>query len=272
VSFPTRREVTGGGGRAGQTRQTRSLPGVRAGIRGINAARAIFGQRRKDKRRASRQRRPERPKPGVATPIEIVIEVPRSRPPRNAPGRGVKKRPTVTKPLPPDINIPKPEEPSVSIHKQLLGIARERILNAARGRSSTAPPGGFQQAGMIAIPPPVIARGGQIARTVFGRVGTAIGIGAGLATAGGFFARNEDGSCPVGTHPIKQDGVGGPKGSYCVRNRRMNVGNARAARRSVRRLKGARKLLKDIERMMPTKTTRRRAPVHHDHHGHHDHH
>jgi len=73
------------------------------------------------------------------------------------------------------------------------------------------------------------------------------------------------GSCPVGHHPNKQAGARGPKGTYCVRNRRMNVGNSRAARRAVRRLKGARKLLRDIEKMMPTRTTKSRAPVHHHH-------
>jgi len=157
----------------------------------------------------------------------------------------------------------------VSIHKQLLGIARERILDRARGggRGPAAPGTGFAPAAMIALPAPVVAAGGRIAGAVFGRVGTALGIGA--AVGGAFFARNADGSCPVGTHPIKQDGVRGPKGSYCVRNRRMNVGNARAARRSVRRLKGARKLLRDIEKMMPSKTTRRRAPAGHAAHLHH---
>jgi len=160
----------------------------------------------------------------------------------------------------------------VSIHRQLLGIARDRILERARGGFRPSQPPPTIQAGMIALPPPVVAAGGRIAGRVARQVGRAIGLFGAGATIGGFFARNDDGSCPVGTHPIKQDGVNGPKGSYCVRNRRMNVGNARAARRSVRRLKGARKLLRDIEKMMPTRTTRRRAPVHHDHHDHHAHH
>jgi len=145
----------------------------------------------------------------------------------------------------------------VSIHRELLGIARDRILTRARGAGTgrAAP----QQAAMIALPAPVVAAGGRIAGAIFGRVGTALGIG---AAVGAWAARNADGSCPVGMHPIKQDGVRGAAGSYCVRNRRMNVGNARAARRSVRRLKGARKLLRDIEKMMPSKTTRRRQPSH----------
>ena len=94
---------------------------------------------------------------------------------------------------------------------------------------------------------------------------TAAAAATGATAAALLLGGNGGGACPSGFHPNKQDGVGGPKGTYCVRNRRMNVGNARAARRSVRRLKGARKLLKDIESMMPTKTTRRRAPQHHHH-------
>lgn len=163
---------------------------------------------------------------------------------------------------------------TVSIHKELLGIGREFVLGRARAAATprTVAQPGVSQASMIALPGPVIAAGGRLAgragsfATGLFRQATAFATGAAAAS---FFARNADGSCPVGTHPIKQDGVRGPKGSYCVRNRRMNVGNARAARRSVRRLKGARKLLRDIERMMPTKTTRRRAPRGHSEHLHH---
>ena len=100
-----------------------------------------------------------------------------------------------------------------------------------------------------------------VGRAATGRVATGLGIGAliGQEFLGG---PDEMGRCPVGSHLNKQDGVGGPRGTYCVRNRRMNVGNARAARRSVRRLKGARKLLKDIEKMMPSKPRPRRGPTH----------
>lgn len=156
----------------------------------------------------------------------------------------------------------------MSIHKELFGIARTRILAAAQGRPSRPSAPGVQQASMIALPAPVLAAGGRIAAGGVRRVARAVGLFAAGAQVGSFFARNDDGSCPVGTHPIKQDGVNGPKGSYCVRNRRMNVGNARAARRSVRRLKGARNLLKDIEKMMPTRTRTKtvKVPVHHDHH------
>jgi len=263
----TRRERSGG---PSPSRTTRSIFGSRgnAGQRAIGAARDVFARRSRDRQRAAQQRVARARRQPVATPIERPSEVPRGRPARRAPGTELRKRPIVSPPLPPDINIPTPGEPPVSIHKQLLGIARDRILERARGAPSRpAMPGvGVSQASVLALPAPVLAAGGRIGAAVFGRVGTALGIG---AAVGSFFARNSDGSCPVGTHPIKQDGVHGAKGSYCVRNRRMNVGNARAARRSVRRLKGARKLLRDIEKMMPTKTSRRRAPVGHAAHLHH---
>jgi len=113
---------------------------------------------------------------------------------------------------------------------------------------------------------PIIAAAGRVLPAV-GRVlgspavtagSIGLGVGALLGSGGG-------GVCASGFH-LAKDGSG-----RCVRNRRMNFGNARAARRSVRRLKGARKLLRDIERMMPTKTRTKtvKVPVHHDHHGHH---
>jgi len=106
---------------------------------------------------------------------------------------------------------------------------------------------------------------GRILRSPIAR-GIAGGI-AGSALVSGL--TGADGACPSGWHLNKQDGVGGPAGTYCVRNRRMNFGNARAARRGVRRLKGARKLLKDIEKMMPSRPRARRAPTGHSAHLHH---
>ena len=109
---------------------------------------------------------------------------------------------------------------------------------------------------------PLIAGAGRVLTSP---VITGAGIGAAAATLFGG-GGGGDGACPQGFHLNKQQSCDGrPARSYCVRNRRMNVGNARAARRSVRRLKGARKLLRDIEKMMPTKTSRRRAPAHHHH-------
>lgn len=99
------------------------------------------------------------------------------------------------------------------------------------------------------------AAAGTIGRVLTGRVATGIGIGAAGATL--FGGGGNGGACPSGWHLNKQDGVGGAAGTYCVRNRRMNFGNARAARRGVRRLKGAQKLLRDIEKMMPRPRARR---------------
>lgn len=53
--------------------------------------------------------------------------------------------------------------------------------------------------------------------------------------------------------------VGGD-GQPMRRRRRMNFGNAKAARRAIRRIKGTRKLLQDIEKQLPRRTVTRRAP------------
>lgn len=60
-------------------------------------------------------------------------------------------------------------------------------------------------------------------------------------------------------------------GNPVPKRRRMNFGNARAARRAIRRIKGVRRLLKSIEDQLPRRPApRRRAAAHHDHHhGHH---
>jgi len=63
-------------------------------------------------------------------------------------------------------------------------------------------------------------------------------------------------ACPQGFHPAK-DGSG-----RCVRNRRMNVLNHRAAMRAIRRIKGARKMLMKIERQLPKPRSRPRQIVH----------
>lgn len=110
---------------------------------------------------------------------------------------------------------------------------------------------------------PALARVGQgVFRAATGRTAAAAGLG---AAAGSLFSGGgaQGGPCPSGTHLNKQDGVGGPKGTYCVSNRRMNPGNGKAARRSVRRLKASRKLLRDIEKMMPSRPRARRAPAGH---------
>jgi len=138
----------------------------------------------------------------------------------------------------------------VSLHKSILKTIGGGIKGGVQARIQ-------QKFNPAAVVMPVV-------RAVTGRAATAGGVGFGLGTLFGG-GGNGGGACPVGHHLNKQDGVGGPAGTYCVKNRRMNVGNARAARRSVRRLKGARKLLRDIEKMMPTRSTRRRTSPHHHH-------
>lgn len=63
------------------------------------------------------------------------------------------------------------------------------------------------------------------------------------------------GACPAGFHLDKRTR------SRCVRNRRMNPLNGRAAMRAIRRIKGARKMLQKIERQLP-KAKARRTPAH----------
>jgi hypothetical protein len=57
----------------------------------------------------------------------------------------------------------------------------------------------------------------------------------GTETGSGMVVMGAKGMCPPGFHPNKSDGPRGPKGSYCVRNRRMNPLNPRALRRALRR-------------------------------------
>lgn len=62
--------------------------------------------------------------------------------------------------------------------------------------------------------------------------------------------------CPPGYH-LAKDGSG-----RCVKNRRMNPMNPRAAKRAIRRIKAARKMLQQIERQLPKQRTTRRAVRH----------
>jgi len=72
------------------------------------------------------------------------------------------------------------------------------------------------------------------------------------------FGGDTGGACPAGFHLDKRTR------SRCVRNRRMNPLNGRAAMRAIRRVKGARKMLQKIERQLPKSKTR--AVPRHGHH------
>jgi len=79
--------------------------------------------------------------------------------------------------------------------------------------------------------------------------------GAQIGRAFGATVADAGGACPVGFHLDKRTR------SRCVRNRRMNPLNGRAAMRAIRRIKGARKMLQKIERQLP-RAKARRVPAH----------
>lgn len=141
----------------------------------------------------------------------------------------------------------------MSIHKSILksitGGLRQGIAEKISGQPKIAP-GIVAAAGAAGRVLPSIGRVLGSPAVTAGSIG--LGVGALIGGAGA-------GACPSGYHPAK-DGSG-----RCVRNRRMNYGNARAARRAVRRIKGARKLLQDIEKMMPRRKAVQRRPTHHHH-------
>jgi len=70
----------------------------------------------------------------------------------------------------------------------------------------------------------------------FPAAGAAVGTAMGAAIPGAIAGYMGGGGCPAGYHPDKRTGT------RCVRNRRMNVANPRALRRSLRRVKGFEKL------------------------------
>ena len=78
-----------------------------------------------------------------------------------------------------------------------------------------------------------------------------------LANITGPLAAQPGAACPAGFHLDKRSR------SRCVRNRRMNPLNGRAATRAIRRIKGARKMLQKIERSLPR--ARARAVPRHGH-------
>lgn len=71
--------------------------------------------------------------------------------------------------------------------------------------------------------------------------------GMGLTSTGARRGRVQmvNGQCPKGYHPNKtKTAQGDAARSFCVRNRRVNYGNGRAAQRAGRRLKGTVKMLR----------------------------
>ena len=124
--------------------------------------------------------------------------------------------------------------------KLLTGSIAHYKRKAARGLGSpigTAVVGGAAFGGATVI-------GERIGRPALPAPGTVmpggmpVGAVPGMVGMGGGRVAMVDGCCPTGYHPEKS---GKP---YCVRNRRMNIANPRALRRSMRRVQGFEKLAK----------------------------
>ena len=107
---------------------------------------------------------------------------------------------------------------------------------------------GFQQ-----TPEPFPGKLGPFELDIFGagQKGASLSLGAnGESTA---FVQNGNGACPVGRHLNKSsyflnDGTFIQKGSRCVKNRRRNPLNPRAASRAISRLESAKKATRSIDR------------------------
>lgn len=118
-----------------------------------------------------------------------------------------------------------------------------------RGTSAAVPPSlfpTFGAGGLPAIPGIPTARSPRFTRALPRPPGGGLPIIPGQVAGG----------CPAGFHPAKDHS------GRCVRNRRMNPLNPRAARRAIRRIKGAMKMLRQIERQLPKQRVRR-APTGH---------
>lgn len=107
-----------------------------------------------------------------------------------------------------------------------------------------------------------------VARAIPG-VGTVMGIAGGVASAVGAVrgaravAPTLTGFTPPGMAPVPglrgvaQRLIPGGESGFRRKGRRMNAGNAKAARRAIRRIKGVRDLLKSIERELPRRPAAR---------------
>lgn len=106
---------------------------------------------------------------------------------------------------------------------------------------------GASEATKALMPAPPMALGPLAAPPSMPGIGMIAGQTIGAAAGAYAATRPMAGMCPSGYHPAK-DGSG-----RCVRNRRMNVANPRALRRSIRRVKGfdklARKSIRIIKRV-----------------------
>lgn len=136
----------------------------------------------------------------------------------------------------------------------LRKISQRANVNVLPGAGAVATPPIFQpmqtSAGFLPALPAIGAAAGRAAGAA-GRVLMDPRVQAAAAGAAGALLAGGNGGSPRGYH-LAKDG----SGRY-VRNRYMNYGNARAARRAIRRIKGTRKLLQSIERQLPRQRTTR---------------
>lgn len=180
-----------------------------------------------------------------------------------APSKAVKRpgrlqpvaRPAIViKPVGQQVFLPGPKDPiedrPMSIWSDIVGAVGRgvtaRVERAATGRPTIQLPQTIQtQASILPAAGAVLAGAGRvlpsIGRVLTGRVATGAAIGAAGAQLFDQFG-----------NPVK-------------RRRRMNFGNARAARRAIRRIKGVRRLLKSIEDQLPRRPAPRRRAEHHHH-------
>lgn len=136
--------------------------------------------------------------------------------------------------------IPKEIKPAIATAAPVLGgiyggplgtAAGAAFASSLTGGRGSAPTITLPGAGMVpmqsslVVPPSVIKRGAEVA----------VGAGAGVLGSMLFDDRKK-------------------------KYRRMNYGNMKAARRAIRRIKGTRKMLKEIERQLPKQQCRRSPP------------
>ena len=116
---------------------------------------------------------------------------------------------------------------------------------AAVGKALTGGKGGPGTAVAKYNPPGIDVAGININLPGFGAPGFGVTSSAAAGGRRGRVQRGPNGECPKGYHLNKsQTGDGQPRHAFCVRNRRVNYANGRAAARSGRRLRGTVKMLR----------------------------
>ena len=137
---------------------------------------------------------------------------------------------------------------AIRVAAGVAGVATGGVGGLAIAAVGKALTGGGRSPGTAIAPynpPGIDIAGVNINLPGFGASG--MGIGSSYAAGGkrGRVAKGPNGECPKGYHLNKSaSGDGQPRHAYCVRNRRVNYANGRAAARSGRRLRGTVKMLR----------------------------